>query len=113
MSMWHSLEVRVPYLDKELMELTNSIHPKIKYNKSQLKYLITKAFEDLLPAQIIFRKKQGFTFPFDKWLKQNMEIFRPMLPDTPVTSSLINRFMEGKIHWSRIWALIVWKKFEE
>jgi len=111
MSMWHSLEVRVPYLDKELMELTNSIHPKIKYNKSQPKCLITKAFNDMLPPEIIFRKKQGFTFPFSIWLKNNMDYFKGLIPDTPVTTQLVHGFLNGQVHWSRIWSLIVYKKF--
>lgn len=111
MSMWHSLEVRVPFLDKELLELMHRIHPATKFNFSQPKYLLTKAFNDLLPNEIVFRKKQGFTFPFSVWLKSNIEHFKPLLPDTPVTEGLITSFMEGKVHWSRLWALMVWKKF--
>lgn len=112
MSMWHSLEVRVPFLDRELMELTFSIAPKIKYNQLQPKYLITKAFGDLLPPEIVFRKKQGFTFPFDFWLKNNMDFFKPMLPDTPITKPLVQKFMSGELHWSKIWVLIVWKRIK-
>jgi asparagine synthase (glutamine-hydrolysing) len=111
MSMWHSLEVRVPFLDKKLMELMYMIHPSVKFNFSQPKYLLTKAFKDLLPNEIVFRKKQGFTFPFSIWLKKNINHFKPLLPDTPITDTLVNKFLNGKQHWSRVWALIVWKKF--
>lgn len=112
MSMWHSLEVRVPFLDRELMELVYSISPSVKFNAKQPKYLLTKAFADLLPDEITFRKKQGFTFPFSIWLKNNMDYFKLMLQDTPITQPLVNQFVQGKLHWSRLWALIVWKKFE-
>lgn len=111
MSMWHSLEVRVPFLDKEMMELMNRIKPSTKFNFSQPKYLLTKAFSDLLPDEIVFRKKQGFTFPFSIWLRNNMDHFKTLLPDTPVTKGLVSGFLEGKVHWSRLWALMVWKKF--
>jgi len=111
MSMWHSLEVRVPFLDRELMELMHTIDPAVKFNPSKPKYLLTKTFEDLLPCEVVFRKKQGFTFPFSIWLKNNMDYFKPLLPDTSVTKKLTQQFMEDKIHWSRLWALIVWEKF--
>ena len=112
MSMWHSLEVRVPFLDKEMMELMCKIKPSVKFNFSQPKYLLTKAFSDLLPNEIVFRKKQGFTFPFNIWLRNNMDYFKGLLPDTPETKKLVNGFLEGKVHWSRLWALMVWKKFK-
>jgi len=111
MSMWHSLEVRVPFLDKDLMKLMHKVDPMVKFQFSQPKYLLTKAFSDLLPDDIVFRKKQGFTFPFSIWLKNNIDHFKPLLPDTPLTKPILKGFLEGKIHWSRVWALIVWKKF--
>ena len=112
MSMWHSLEVRVPFLDKEILSLMHSISPSIKFNGKVPKYLLVKAFEDILPQGIINRKKQGFTFPLSIWLKQNIDMFKPMLPDTPVTNNILNQFLEGRIHWSRLWALIVYKQFK-
>ncbi len=111
MSMWHSLEVRVPFLDKDLMELMHKIHPSVKFNFSQPKFLLTKAFSDLLPPEIIFRKKQGFTFPFSIWLKNNISHFMPMLPETPLTNTVLQNFVSGKTHWSHLWALIIMKKF--
>ena len=113
MSMWHSLEVRVPFLDRELMELMHSIDPAVKFNPSRPKYLLSKTFEDLLPREVVFRKKQGFTFPFSIWLKNNMDNFKPFLPDTPVTKKITQQFLENKVHWSRLWALMVWNKFKE
>jgi asparagine synthase (glutamine-hydrolysing) len=113
MSMWHSLEVRVPFLDKENMELLHAIHPSVKFINSQPKYLLTKAFEDLLPREVVFRKKQGFTFPFSIWLKNNIGQFKPFLPDTKIANSITKKFIEGNIHWSRLWALMVLKHFQD
>ena len=111
MSMWHSLEVRVPFLDRELMETVYSINPSLKYNRQRPKYLLTKAFEDILPCEVVYRKKQGFTFPFSIWMLNNKELLKSMLPDTPVSLKIWQQFESGKLHWSRVWALIVMNKF--
>ena len=111
MSMWNSLEVRVPFLDKELLNLMHTISPSIKFDKKIPKYLLVKAFEDILPKEIVYRKKQGFTFPISIWLKQHIEFFKPMLPDTSVTHKILQQFLDGKIHWSRFWSLIVYNRF--
>ncbi|HTH57531.1 MAG TPA: asparagine synthase (glutamine-hydrolyzing), partial [Cyclobacteriaceae bacterium] len=60
MSMWHALEVRVPFLDITLLRLAESIPPAQKHNDSAPKYLLTKPFADLLPREIVFRLKKGF-----------------------------------------------------
>ena len=52
MSMWHGLEVRVPFLDKEVMQLARQISPEVKYNGAMGKHLLIKAFEDILPREI-------------------------------------------------------------
>lgn len=96
-SMWHGLEVRVPFLDKELMELVYSISPNIRYSPSQPKYLLIEAFKDLLPKEIWDRPKQGFSFPFGDWMKDiDFAKGRP--------NKLKKQLIRGKIHWSRYWA---------
>jgi len=113
MSMWNSLEVRVPFLDKELLSLMHTISPSVKFHGKIPKYLLVKAFEDILPKAVVYRKKQGFTFPFSIWLKQHIEFFKTMLPDTPVTHKILHQFLEGKVHWSRLWSLIVYNQFKK
>lgn len=112
MGMTHSVEIRVPFLDKQFMEDTFSISEKVKFNKGKLKYLLVKAFEDILPDEIVRRSKQGFTFPFDSWIKNQ----GGKLLDETISSQTINRkhverlwgkFQDGKLHWSRIWSCIV------
>lgn len=99
MSMWHSVEVRVPFLDKELMELAYSIHPDIRYSSKQIKHLLIKAFSDLLPEAIWNRPKQGFVFPFQQWLADT-EI--PGQPNAQL-QKMHQQLASGKTHWSRYW----------
>lgn len=99
MSMWHSVEVRVPFLDKELMELAYSIHPDIRYNSTQIKHLLIKAFQDILPEAIWNRPKQGFIFPFQQWFA-NIDL--PCQQNAQLQKMQQN-LVSGKTHWSRYW----------
>ena len=69
MSMWHGLEVRVPFLDREFVDLCHEIAPELKYGRGRGKYLLIKAFEDVLPEKIWKRRKSGFAFPFKDWFR--------------------------------------------
>jgi asparagine synthase (glutamine-hydrolysing) len=108
-SMWHSLEIRVPFLDKELMNTVFSISEAIKFHTGQTKYLITKAFEDILPKEIIFREKAGFSFPFQIWMRNNLHNLSNFIPNQnkKITKKVLGKFGNGKLHWSRFWALAV------
>lgn len=111
MGMWHGVEVRVPFLDTELLKQTKSIHPNIRYNKSRPKFLITASYNETLPSQIIFRKKKGFTFPFLLWLKRAFTKFEKFLPDGKISKEVFHDFLNGSGHWSRPWALAVMHRF--
>ena len=65
MTMAHSIEGRVPFLDVEMIALAQTIPPQLKLNKNGgprpvEKYVLRKAFEDLLPAEIVWRNKEQF-----------------------------------------------------
>jgi asparagine synthase (glutamine-hydrolysing) len=77
-SMMHSLEVRAPFLDTALMEFVYRLpyYMKIRYGKR--KYLLKKAFRDLLPREILTRKKRGFLIPTALWLKG---LLRPLVEE--------------------------------
>lgn len=68
-SMSESLEARVPFLDHDLIEFTMNIPEKWKIYNGIPKYLLKKAVEDLLPHEIIYRKKMGFGAPMADWLR--------------------------------------------
>lgn len=107
MSMWHGLEIRVPFLDKEVMLMAGVIDEVIKFKKSPPKYLLVKAFEQELPVQIWKRKKQGFTFPFEGWLKENDYI----QPSTFEEQKLYKDFQRKRLSWGRYWCALLMNRF--
>ncbi len=73
MTMAHSLELRVPFLDIEVGKLSSRIPDKFKYKNGKTKYILRKAFEDVLPKDTSSRKKLGFPTPVAKWIKEKPE----------------------------------------
>jgi len=68
MSMACSIESRVPFLDHHFVEFAMSIPDRMKIHGSTQKYVLKKAVEDLLPHDIVYRKKMGFPTPLRQWL---------------------------------------------
>lgn len=102
MSMWHSLEVRVPFLGRDFMEAVHSISTELLFGNAQPKHLLIESFKDILPKEIWDRKKQGFVLPFANWMK-GKHISEESDTD-PVLEKLFSRFNNGKLAWSRYWA---------
>jgi asparagine synthase (glutamine-hydrolysing) len=75
MSMAHSLEVRVPFLDHELLEFAARIPPRFKLRHWERKYLLKRAVVDLLPADIFKRRKMGFSPPLTVWFRTELRDF--------------------------------------
>lgn len=72
MSMAVSLECRVPLLDRELVELAAAIPESLKVKGGRLKHLMKAALADVLPADLLDRKKRGFGTPMGAWLKREL-----------------------------------------
>ncbi len=70
-SMASSLEVRVPFLDHELVELTARIPAQLKLRGFTRKYILKRALKSVLPSSIINRKKAGFSAPLRAWLRRD------------------------------------------
>lgn len=68
-SMAHSLEVRVPLLDHELVSWAASLDPGLKLRKSEGKYLLKRSFEGRLPHDVLYRRKMGFAVPLEEWFR--------------------------------------------
>lgn len=105
MSMSHGLEVRVPFLDPDFMNTALSIDPAVKFNASLPKHLLIKAFEDILPRPIWDRKKMGFSFPFEEWMRRFDRISEPAHYSNKTSNKLMKDFKQGKLHWSHAFAL--------
>lgn len=69
MTMAASLELRVPFLDHELVEFSTALPDQFRLNGSQGKFLLKKFAEKLLPEKIIYRKKKGFPVPIAAWFR--------------------------------------------
>jgi asparagine synthase (glutamine-hydrolysing) len=88
MSMAVSLECRVPLLDHELVELAARMPGDIKIHGGRLKHVMKAALKELLPPEIIERKKRGFGTPMGAWLKGEL---RPLLRELLSTEAVASR----------------------
>lgn len=77
-SMLHSLEVRAPFLDKDAAEFAARLPLRCKLHGFKRKWLLKKAFADLLPPEILHRNKRGFQIPVAQWLRGRL---RPLMED--------------------------------
>lgn len=75
MSMAHSLETRPVLVDKEFVEFSARMPCKYKLKGTKLKYLLRRVAERYLPRELIYRKKQGFSFPIGRWLRGDLRNF--------------------------------------
>lgn len=72
MSMAHSLETRPVLVDKEFVEFSARIPCKYKLRGTRLKYLLRRVAERYLPKELVYRPKQGFSFPIGRWLREDL-----------------------------------------
>jgi asparagine synthase (glutamine-hydrolysing) len=107
MSMWHGLEVRVPFLDRDLMELLHHVAPSVRFGGSPRKRLLIDAMGSELPRAIWDRPKQGFTFPFAEWMRHS-----PIAaPSNARQAELHTEFRSGNLTWSRYWCALLADRF--
>ncbi len=75
MSMAHGLEVRVPFLNNEVTNFSQQLDPNLKIKNITTKYLLKKTLERYLPKELIYGKKEGFSFPIASWLCEELKDF--------------------------------------
>lgn len=123
MSMAHSLEVRVPFFDHEVVEYALSISDKDKEPEYPKKFLVD-SLGQLLPREVVFRKKMGFVFPWVEWLRgplkglasEKMEgLSRRGIFAEKKLMSYWKDFLKGDpgIYWIKIWLLVVLESWME
>ena len=83
MSMATSLECRVPLLDHELVEFAARIPENVKIRGGHLKHVMKKALANMLPPDILDRKKRGFGTPMGAWLKKDLKPLLTRMLDEP------------------------------
>ncbi len=94
MTMATSIEARVPYLDYALVESALQIPMKYKYRSQETKYVLKKVAEGLLPQEIIYRKKVGFSSPITYWFKQGHQFqshLMDLLQEKSIWHDILNR----------------------
>ncbi|MDH3273568.1 MAG: asparagine synthase (glutamine-hydrolyzing) [Gammaproteobacteria bacterium] len=72
MSMAAGVEVRVPFLDNDLVRLANALPPEFKQRGAEGKWVLKKAMEPYLPHDVIYRPKTGFGAPLRQWLHHEL-----------------------------------------
>jgi asparagine synthase (glutamine-hydrolysing) len=87
-SMANSLEARSPFLDHEVMELAARLPAHLKLRRGQAKYLLKRAFADLLPRENFRRRKMGFGVPVGQWFRGPL---RELLCDTLLSEQSLSR----------------------
>jgi asparagine synthase (glutamine-hydrolysing) len=117
-SMRHSLEVRVPFLDHPLVELMASVPAHLKVRGRAKKVLMRQAFQGLLPPSILDRRKVGFSVPMALWLRTDLRAtLEEVLSETEVRRLGYLRYPEverikadhlgGRAnHENKLWALM-------
>lgn len=73
MSMANSLEVRAPILDYNVVEYAATIPSHLKYKKGEKKYILKRCFNEILPYDILYRKKMGFSVPLADWFRNEIK----------------------------------------
>lgn len=119
MSMAASIELRVPYLDHKMLEDAMAIPPAYKL-RPQPKAILRKAVADLLPAEILKAKKQGFNVPIQKWMQDGLgERTENLLDESEhfeptYVKKLSNQHKRGFTDASqKLWAILTFELWHE
>ena len=121
MSMANSLETRAPLLDYKLMEYVATIPSHLKLHDGETKFILKKTLEKLLPHDILYRKKMGFSIPLAEWLSNE---FNNLFEDTVLASesgvanyfdtSVIRKLWQAHLsgnhnHSDELWSLLIFE----
>lgn len=119
MSMAHSLELRVPFLDHELVEFAATIPVDLKISENMTKYVLRQAARAWLPPEAATRPKRGFPVPTREWLKSSWrepvhELFNSGVAgeyvDLTYAKQLFAEHLAGrKDHSRQLWSIIVFQ----
>jgi asparagine synthase (glutamine-hydrolysing) len=124
-SMAHSLEVRVPLLDTRLVEWMARMPSDTKVRGLKLKYLLKRVAAQVLPAEILERRKAGFSIPIPRWLKTDLRplVNERLAPEAVAAEGFFNSRVVAEMlddHWAgrrdysrQIWNLLMFSMWYE
>lgn len=125
LSMAHSIEVRIPFMDHRLVEFIATIPGKLKIKNGETKYILKKTAEKILPKEVVYRPKEGFIFPTDRWILGGLRDYtnEVLAPDRLRRHGLLNHeyidtllqehYLGHKDHTYKIWTLIMFQVWYE
>jgi len=117
LSMYHSLEVRVPFLDREVFRVAASLCDGDKLREGTTKYILRDAFRDLVDEATFLRPKLGYPVPVRAWLRKELYPWAKEILENMTCEAYINReaalqmleeHREGKAdHYRKLWTILV------
>ncbi len=122
-SMAHSLEVRVPLLDHELVEWISGLPASLKLKGTEGKYIFKKSLEPYLSDNILYRDKMGFSIPIASWFRGELRerlrsaILGPILAETGIFNikfleEMLDHHQSGRRDYSApLWTLLMFESF--
>ena len=121
--MAHSLEVRVPLLDHELVEWISGLPASLKLKGTEGKYILKKSLEPYLSDNILYRDKMGFSIPIASWFRGELRerlrraILGPVLAETGIFNTkfleeMLDQHQSGRRDYSApLWTLLMFESF--
>ena len=121
MSMAVSLEARVPYLDRDVVQMAFQVPGSLKLVRGETKSILKKVAERYIPRECLYRPKEGFSIPIKQWLKSTL---RPLMEsslspdrlrsqgifDCKEVSAMMQQHLEGSANHSHVlWTMMVFQ----
>jgi asparagine synthase (glutamine-hydrolysing) len=122
-SMAHSLEVRVPLLDHDLVEWVSGLPTSLKLHKQEGKFILKKSLEPYLPQEVLYRNKMGFAVPLADWFRGPLRnrvrtaLLGDILADAGIfdmefIKKMLDQHQSGQRDYSApIWTLLMFESF--
>lgn len=117
MTMAHSLELRVPFLDQKVFRVASELHPKQTITNRTTKYALREAMRGIVPDSVLYNKKLGFPVPIRHWLRNELWDWAKVMIQSSPTDDFIHKpyvlhllkvHQRGKVDYSRkVWAVLV------
>jgi asparagine synthase (glutamine-hydrolysing) len=123
LSMAHSVEVRPPFLDSRIIQLSCELSGNLKIKNFCTKNILKKAVKDLLPEDLINRKKEGFVLPIDIWILEKLKDYiydtlsdtnlnkHGILNNSYVKKLIKSHYLLNENNGPKIWNLILFQKW--
>ncbi len=125
MCMAFGIEARVPYLDYRLVEFAANIPQRLKLKGLTTKYILKKSLQEVIPKEVIYRKKQPFQVPLDRWISKDLKgLFRDLLSEQEIKKQgffreeyiekIFKNYDKSRLYYGRqLWSLVnfaLWHK---